>query len=172
VTVQVITHLVSTIPCESPRNAAGSCKLRYKTLRQFSRKQCFITPAQIQRTHVQMLCPKNKGVSPYVHLQAGYRCKKQGLIHIWLYKLSFSNCLGTCRGRSTRGNKDRRTWQNFQSGGYAHWAPCGRAAQVCLHISVYQMLRLQWRLPHLSHMSSKLILTDIGNVQGSSDCIL
>jgi hypothetical protein len=29
--------------------------------------------------------PRNKGVSPYIPLQAGYRSKKQDLIHIWLY---------------------------------------------------------------------------------------
>jgi hypothetical protein len=50
-----------------------------------SGKQHFIVPAQTQPTHVQRLSPKNKGVSPYIPLQAGYRSKKQGLIHIWLY---------------------------------------------------------------------------------------
>jgi hypothetical protein len=37
-----------------------------RTLRQFSRKQRFIVPTQTQRTHVQRLSPKNKGVSPYI----------------------------------------------------------------------------------------------------------
>jgi hypothetical protein len=32
-----------------------------------------------------ILSPKDKGVSPYIPLQAGYRSKKQGLIHMWLY---------------------------------------------------------------------------------------
>jgi hypothetical protein len=41
-----------------------------------SRKQRFIVPAQSQRTPVQRLSPENKGVSPYVPLQAGYRGKK------------------------------------------------------------------------------------------------
>jgi hypothetical protein len=50
-----------------------------------SMKQRFIVPAQTQQTHVQRLRPENKGVSPYTPLQAGYRSKKQGLIHIWLY---------------------------------------------------------------------------------------
>jgi hypothetical protein len=50
-----------------------------------SRKQHFIVPAQTQQTHVQRLSPKNKGVSPYIPLQAGYRSKKQGLIHRWIY---------------------------------------------------------------------------------------
>jgi hypothetical protein len=61
----------------------GSCWLRYGTLRQFSRKQCFIVPAQTQRIHVQSLSSENKGVSPYITLQAGYRSKEQGLIHIF-----------------------------------------------------------------------------------------
>jgi hypothetical protein len=50
-----------------------------------SRKQRFIVQAQTQRTHVQRLSPENKGVSLYLPLQAGYRSKKQGLIHVWLY---------------------------------------------------------------------------------------
>jgi hypothetical protein len=49
-----------------------------------SRKQHFILLAQTQRTCVQRLSPKNKEVSPYIPLQAGYRSKTQGLIHIWL----------------------------------------------------------------------------------------
>jgi hypothetical protein len=64
---------------------AGVCKLRYGTLETISRKQHFIVPAQTQWTYVQRLSPENKGVSPYVPLQAGYGSKKQGLIHIWLY---------------------------------------------------------------------------------------
>jgi hypothetical protein len=51
-----------------------------------SRKQCFIVPAQTQCTHVQRLSPRTKGsLLPYIPLQAGYRSKKQGIIHIWLY---------------------------------------------------------------------------------------
>jgi hypothetical protein len=41
--------------------------------------------AQTQQTHVQRLSPENKGVSPYIPLQADYRSKKQGLIHVWFY---------------------------------------------------------------------------------------
>jgi hypothetical protein len=41
-----------------------------------ARKQCFIVPAQTQWTHVQRLSPENKGVSPYVPLQVGYRGNK------------------------------------------------------------------------------------------------
>jgi hypothetical protein len=51
-----------------------------------ARKQHFIVPAQTQGTPVQRLSPKNKGLSPYILLQADYRCnkiKKQGLTHIW-----------------------------------------------------------------------------------------
>jgi hypothetical protein len=36
---------------------------------------------------VQRLSSENKGVSPYIPWQAGYRSKKQGLIHIWLYTI-------------------------------------------------------------------------------------
>jgi hypothetical protein len=60
-------------------------------LEAINRKQSFIVPAQTQRTHVQRLSPKNKEVSPYVPLQAGYRSKKQGLIHIWLYLILLAN---------------------------------------------------------------------------------
>jgi hypothetical protein len=42
-------------------DGCGNFKLRYGTLSQFSRKQCFIVPAQTQQTHVQRLSPKNKG---------------------------------------------------------------------------------------------------------------
>jgi hypothetical protein len=41
--------------------------------------------AQNQCTRVQRLSPKNKGVLPYIPLQAGYRGKRQGLTHMWLY---------------------------------------------------------------------------------------
>jgi hypothetical protein len=41
--------------------------------------------AQTQWTQVQRLSPENKGVSPYIPLQAGYRSKKQNLTHIWLH---------------------------------------------------------------------------------------
>jgi hypothetical protein len=63
----------------------GVCYLRYGTLEVISKKQHFIVRAQTQGTHVQRLSPQNKGVSPYIPLQAGYRSKKQGLVHIWLY---------------------------------------------------------------------------------------
>jgi hypothetical protein len=54
------------------------------TLKKFSRKQCFIVLTQTQWTWVQRLRPKNKEVSPYIPLQASFRCKKQGLTHIWV----------------------------------------------------------------------------------------
>jgi hypothetical protein len=52
------------------------------TLRQFSRKQHFIVPAQTQWTHVQRLSPKDKEVSPNKPLEAGYRSKKQSSTHM------------------------------------------------------------------------------------------
>jgi hypothetical protein len=66
-------------------SVSGSCYLRYKTLRHFSRKQLFTVPAQTQQTRVQRLSSENKGVSSYIPLQTGCRNKKQGLIHKWLY---------------------------------------------------------------------------------------
>jgi C-terminal processing protease CtpA/Prc len=60
-------------------------ELRYGTLRQFSWKQCFIVLAQTQWTQVQRQSLENKGVSPDIPLQVGYRSKKQGLTHMWLH---------------------------------------------------------------------------------------
>jgi hypothetical protein len=40
--------------------------------------------AAAQQVPIQRLSPKNKGDLPYIHLQAGYRSKKQSLTHIWL----------------------------------------------------------------------------------------
>jgi hypothetical protein len=55
--------------------------------------------AQTQRTPVQRLSPKNKGVSPCIPLQAGYRSKKQSPTHLWLHvtslAISFSQCYVT-----------------------------------------------------------------------------
>jgi hypothetical protein len=62
----------------------GNLKLRYRTLRQLSRKQCFIVWAQTQR-----LSPKNKEVFPYIPLQASYRSKKQSSTHLWLHVTSW-----------------------------------------------------------------------------------
>jgi hypothetical protein len=61
----------------APKKCCRNLKMRYRTLRQFSRKQHVIVLAQ---THVQRLSLKNKGVSPYISLQASYRSKKQSLI--------------------------------------------------------------------------------------------
>jgi hypothetical protein len=41
--------------------------------------------ATAQQIPFQRLGPENKGALPYIPLQAGYRSKKQGLTHIWLY---------------------------------------------------------------------------------------
>jgi hypothetical protein len=54
----------------APKKCYGNLKLRYRTLRQFSRKQHFIVPAQTRWTRVQSLNPENKGVSPL------YPCKQ------------------------------------------------------------------------------------------------
>jgi hypothetical protein len=63
----------------------GSLLAEIRDTEAISRKQCFIVPTQTQRTGGQRLSPENKGVSPYTPLQAGYRSKKQGLVHIRLY---------------------------------------------------------------------------------------
>jgi hypothetical protein len=48
-------------------------------------RQFILLCQQTWQTHVQRLSLENKGVSPYIPLQAGYRSKEQVLIHIWLY---------------------------------------------------------------------------------------
>jgi hypothetical protein len=83
-TRKVINHH----PCNpgwSSKKCCGNLKLRNRTLRKFSRKQHFIVSTQTQWTHVQRLSPQNKEASPYVHLQAGYRSKKQSSTHLWLH---------------------------------------------------------------------------------------
>jgi hypothetical protein len=80
-------------------SCCGNLNLSYGTLKQISRKQRFIVPAQTQPTCVQRLSPENKGISPYVSLQAGYRSKKQSSSHIWLHvtslAISFPQCYVT-----------------------------------------------------------------------------
>jgi hypothetical protein len=72
-TREVINHHVSIIPDnEPPRNVA---EIR-DSLRQFSRRQHFIVPVQTQQNRAQRLSPKNKGVSPYIPLQASNRGNK------------------------------------------------------------------------------------------------
>jgi hypothetical protein len=68
----------------------GNLEQRHRTLRQFSRKQCFIVPAQTQWTRVQRLSPEIKGGSPYIPLQAGYRSKNLSWIHIRLHVTLFA----------------------------------------------------------------------------------
>jgi hypothetical protein len=47
----------------------------------FSGSNIYSVLAVAQWIHSQRLSPENKGVSPYIPLRAGYRSKKQGLIH-------------------------------------------------------------------------------------------
>jgi hypothetical protein len=94
VTKEVTNHHLCN-PRQSPKKC-GNLKLRYGTLRQFSRNQCFIVPAQTQWTHVQRLNLENKGVSPYILLQAGYRSKKQSSTHIWLHVISLAISFPQC----------------------------------------------------------------------------
>jgi hypothetical protein len=94
VTKEVTNHHLCN-PRQSPKKC-GNLKLRYGTLRQFSRNQCFIVPAQTQWTHVQRLNLENKGVSPYILLQAGYRSKKQSSTHIWLHVISLAISFPEC----------------------------------------------------------------------------
>jgi hypothetical protein len=83
-TREVITHHLHN-PGRASRKRCRSLLAELRDSEANSRKQSFIVPAQTKWTHVQRLNPKNKGVSPYIPLQASYRSKKQGLIHIWLY---------------------------------------------------------------------------------------
>jgi hypothetical protein len=53
-------------------------------------------PAQTQQTPVQRLSPKNKAISPYIPLQAGYRSKKKSSTHIWLHVTSLAISLPQC----------------------------------------------------------------------------
>jgi hypothetical protein len=59
-----------------PSLCCRNLKLINRILRKLSRKKYFIVPAQTQWTCVQRLNPKNKEVSPYIPLQAGYRSRK------------------------------------------------------------------------------------------------
>jgi hypothetical protein len=86
VTREVITHCVFAIPDNRPKKCCG--KLLSEIWDIEAEEIMFIMPVQTQQTHVQRLSPENKGVSPYIPLQAHYRgnkIKKQGLTHIWLH---------------------------------------------------------------------------------------
>jgi hypothetical protein len=95
VTREVITYRLHN-PGQAPKKCCGNLKLRYGSLRQFSRKQRFIVPAQTQQTHVQRLSPENKGVSPCIPLQAAYRSKKQSSTHLWLHVTSLAILFSQC----------------------------------------------------------------------------
>jgi hypothetical protein len=87
VTREVIIHHLHNPRQWTPKKCCRKLLAKIWNTEAISRKQHFIVPAQAQQTHVQRLSPENKGVSPYTPLQAGYRSKRQGLIHIWLYSL-------------------------------------------------------------------------------------
>jgi hypothetical protein len=46
--------------------------------------------AVTQWIYIQRLSPENKGLSPNIPLQAGYRNKKQSLTHMWLHVVQLS----------------------------------------------------------------------------------
>jgi hypothetical protein len=73
--------------CTAESHCWRNRKLRYGTLRLFNKKQCFIVPAQTQQTRVQRLNLENKGVSPYISLQASHRNKKATYGCMWLHWL-------------------------------------------------------------------------------------
>jgi hypothetical protein len=83
----------------SPQEMLRESQAEIRTLRQFSRKQCFIVPVQTQQTRVQQVNPENKEGSPCISFQAGYRSKKQSSTHIWLHvtllAISFLQCYAT-----------------------------------------------------------------------------
>jgi hypothetical protein len=95
VTREVTNHHLCN-PRLSPKKCHGTLELRYGTLRQFSRKQSFMVPAQTQRTCVQRLSPKNKEVSLYTSLQTGYTSKKQSSTHTWLHVTSLAILFSQC----------------------------------------------------------------------------
>jgi hypothetical protein len=74
---EVIT--LSPTPGQVPSNVKGISN-RHMGYQDFSGINIRV-PAVAQWIHIQR---KNKVVSPYIPLQAGYRSKKQGLTHIWL----------------------------------------------------------------------------------------
>jgi hypothetical protein len=53
--------------------------------------------AVAQQTHIQSLSPENKGVLPYILLQAGYRNETQSLTHIWLLVISLATSSSVLR---------------------------------------------------------------------------
>jgi hypothetical protein len=80
----------------SPKKCCGNLKVRYRTLRKFSRKQHFIMMAQTQWTHVQRLSPRTKGsclIYPCKHVT---EAKKQSLTHIWLHVTSLAILFPQC----------------------------------------------------------------------------
>jgi hypothetical protein len=83
----------------SPQKCCGNLNLRYRTLRQFSKKQHFIVLTQTQQTGVQRLSPENKSVPPNRPLQAGYRNKKQSstlmCLSVTSLAISFFQCYVT-----------------------------------------------------------------------------
>jgi hypothetical protein len=67
VTREVTNHCLHN-PRRVSKKCCGNLNLRYRTLRQFSRKQCFIVLAWIQRTRAHRLSLGNKEVLPYIPL--------------------------------------------------------------------------------------------------------
>jgi hypothetical protein len=75
VTREVITHHLHNPRKWAPKKCCRILLAETRDSEANSRKQHFIVPAQTQQTHVQRLSPENKGISPYIPLQAGYRSK-------------------------------------------------------------------------------------------------
>jgi hypothetical protein len=71
-------------PGLSPQKCCWIFKQRNGTPRLFW-KQYLLACQRDSQIPIQRLSPENKRVLPYIPLQAGYRSKKQGLTHIWLY---------------------------------------------------------------------------------------
>jgi hypothetical protein len=68
-----------------PSGSYGKLEQRHRTPRLLRKQYLLSCRQQLNGIHIQRLSPKNKGVSPYTPLQAGYRSEKQGLTHVWLH---------------------------------------------------------------------------------------
>jgi hypothetical protein len=69
---------------DKPPEMLGESRTQTQDTKAFQEAIFISVPALAQQIHIQRLSPKNKGVSPYIPLQVGYRSKNQGLTNIWL----------------------------------------------------------------------------------------
>jgi hypothetical protein len=71
-------------------------KLRYRILRQFSRKQCFIVLAQTQQTHVQTLSSERLTLYTLANRLQKQKAKPHpNSLHVTLFAILFPQCYVT-----------------------------------------------------------------------------